>query len=306
MTTQEANKKTVTDFIHELTNHHNPNAWEMYGAEDFRHHFNIPDIPPDLQGIQMLSMNILSAFPDVSVKIDLLVAEEDFVVERATAQATHSGTYNNLPPTGKVYRWQETHIYRLRDGKIIEHFPEVRLEKLLWQLAGKGEGFVAPPRSVLSSCIGYLMSSLSTLYKNTNRKRLSTQALNRKVIRQYVNEFKNEQKFNVFPKLFSSNFTHHFNFPKRANRMNSFVSVGQMFLTAFPDVTVDLRQIVAEGDFVVEQNKVSATHQGVFNGIKPTGKKVGWTETHIYRLEKGKIVENWPAVNFERILMQIM
>jgi predicted ester cyclase len=306
MTIQEANKKTVQDFVNELTNKHNTDAWDVFCTEDFKHHFNIPDVPPNRQGIRMLSMGILAAFPDVSATIEVLIAEDDYVVERATAKATHSGIYNNIVPTGKAYEWQETHIYRLKEGKIIEHFPEVRLEKLLWQIGGKGEGFVAPQKSVLSSFIALMMGGLARLYKNSNEENLSTVENNRSVVSRYVNEFKNEQKFTVFPKLFSPNFTHHFNFPNRTTQMASFISVGQMFLSAFPDVTVDVQRILAEGDIVVEQNKVSATHKGVFKGIKPTQKKVYWTETHIYRLEKGKIIENWPAVNFERILMQII
>jgi predicted ester cyclase len=305
MTTHDTNKKVVRDFVNELTNKHNPNAWEMYCSEDFKHHFNIPDVPPNRQGIKMLSMGILAAFPDIVLNIDLLFAENDFVIERASAKATHSGTYNTITPTGKAYQWQETHIYRLKNGKIIEHFPEVRLEKLLWQIGGKGEGFIAPQKSALSSFIALMMGGLAKLYTNSNKQNLSVIDNNKSVISRYVNEFKNEQKFSVFPKLFSSKFTHHFNFPNRSRKMDSFVSVGQTFLSAFPDVKVDLQQILAEGDLVVEQNKVSATHKGTFDGIKATNKKVYWTEIHIYRLENGKIIENFPAVNFERILMQI-
>jgi predicted ester cyclase len=305
MTMQEANKKTVTDFVHELNNRHNPEAWDMYCSDDFRHHFNIPDVLPNRQGIKMLSSGILAAFPDVVLTIDVLIAEKDFVIERATAKATHSGHYNNIVPTSKQYEWHETHIYRLKDGKIVEHFPEVRLEKLLWQISDKGDGFVAPPKSALSDFIAFMMGGLARIYKNANKGNLSIVENNKSVISRYVQEFKNEQKFTVFPKLFSNKFTHHFNFPDRTNKMASFVSVGQTFLSAFPDVKVDVQQILAEGDIVVEQNKVSATHKGSFNGIKPTNKKVFWTEIHIYRLENGKIIENWPAVNFERILMQI-
>lgn len=199
----------------------------------------------------------------------------------------------------------KTHIYRLKDGEISEHFPEVRLEKLLWQIGGKGEGFMAPQKSALSNFIALIMGGLATLYKNTNKCSLSVTENNKAVVRRYVNEFKNQQKFAVFPKLFSSKFKHHFNFPERTDKMDSFVSVGQIFLSAFPDVKVDFQQILAEGNIVVEQSKVSATHRGTFNGIKPTNKKVYWTEIHIYRLENGKIIENYPAVNFERILMQI-
>jgi predicted ester cyclase len=305
MAIQEANKKTVTNFVNELTNIHNPQAWDIYCSEDFKHHSNIPDVPPNRQGIKMLSMGILAAFPDISLTIDLLIAERDFVIERAKLKATHSGKYNNIVPTGKAYEWDETHIYRLENGKIIEHFPEVRLEKLLWQIGGKGDGFIAPEKAILSSFIALMMGGLAKLYKNRNKENLSVTENNKSVVSRYVNEFKNQQKFTIFPKLFSSKFIHHFNFPERTNKMDSFVSVGQTFLSAFPDVTVDLQQILAEDDLVVEQNKVSATHKGTFNGIKPTNKKVYWTETHIYRLENGKIIENWPSVNFERILMQI-
>jgi predicted ester cyclase len=305
MTTQETNKKLVREFINELTNNHNPEAWDIYCSEDFKHHFNIPDVPSSRQGIKMLSMGILAAFPDISLNIDLLFADNDFVIERASASATHSGIYNNITPTGKSYQWQETHIYRLKDGKIIEHFPEVRLEKLLWQIGGKGDGFIAPQKSVLSSFIALIMGGFAKLYTNSNKQNLSVINNNKSVVNRYVNEFKNEQEFTVFPKLFSSEFTHHFNFPNRSNKMDSFVSVGQTFLSAFPDVKVDLQQILAEDDLVVEQNKVSATHKGIFDGIKPTNRKVYWTEIHIYRLKNGKIIENFPAVNFERILMQI-
>jgi predicted ester cyclase len=305
MTRQEENKKIVSNFIMELAEKHNSNAWDMYCSEDFKHHFNIPDITPNREGVKKLSQLILMAFPDTSIAIDLLIAEGDFVVERSTVTATHSGYYNNIEPTGKAYQWQETHIFKLKNGKIIEHFPEVRLEKLLWQISGKGDGFIAPAKSPLSNFIAFMMSNVSKLYKNNQNTAMSIVENNKQIINRYVEEFKNQQRFSVFPKLFSSKFTHHFNFPNRANTMASFVSVGQTFLSAFPDVKVELVQILAENDIVVEQNKVTATHTGRFNGIKATHKKVFWTETHIYRLENGKIVENWPAVNFEKILMQI-
>ena len=72
ITTQEANKKIVKDFINELMNNHNPKAWDMYCSEDFKHHFNIPDVPPNRQGIKMLSTGILAAFPDVSLDIEVI------------------------------------------------------------------------------------------------------------------------------------------------------------------------------------------------------------------------------------------
>jgi predicted ester cyclase len=269
------------------------------------HHLGLPDVPPNRTGIKQLWTGLWAAFPDTRLTIDLILAEDDWVVARATAQATHSGRYNGIEPTGQTFRWTETHVYRLANGKIVEHFPEIRLEKLLWKLTGKGAGFVAPSSSVLSQFIAFVMGGLSAMYKLTSPKIRPTTETNRMVIKRYVDEFKNKQNFLVFPKLFSRQFSHHFDFPDQTNRMDSFVSVGQNFLAAFPDVRVELKSLLAEGDFVVERNTVSATHLGIFNGTEASNKRIHWTEIHIYRLHEGRIVENWPAVNFERILLQI-
>ena len=303
MTQQATNKAVVTQFRNELANKHNPDAWNTFCSANFTHHLNLPDVPPTLDGIKTLSASILAAFPDLRATVDLLIADGDFVVERVTMRATHSGAYRSMIPTGTPYEWPETHIYQLTSGKIVALFPEVRLEKLLWQIGEKGSGFVAPAKSVLSTVVAFMMGGLSKLY--TTKPNLPTEEVNKSIVSRYVNEFKNQQKFGVFPRLFSADFTHHFNFPGRNNRMSSFVSVGQNFLAAFPDVRVDLQRLLAEDDWVVEQNKVKATHKGTFNGAKATNKTVAWTEIHIYRLEDGKIIENYPAVNFERILLQI-
>jgi predicted ester cyclase len=38
------------------------------------------------------------------------------------------------PPTNKRIKWSEIHIYRLRDGKIAEHWPEISMMELLQQI----------------------------------------------------------------------------------------------------------------------------------------------------------------------------
>ncbi len=89
------------------------------------------------------------------------------------------------------------------------------------------------------------------------------------------------------------------------NRLSSFVSVGQEFLRAFPDVKVNVISLIAENDYVVELNTVTATHQGKYFNIPATNRTVNWTEAHIYQLQNERIVENIPSVNFEHIINQI-
>lgn len=309
MTGEPENKAIVNSFVGALTNQHDPEAWERYCARDFRHHFNVPGVPGDITGIRALSESILAAFPDVRTKIDLLLSEGDCVVERATAVGTHSGNYNDVAPTGERFTWSETHIYRLRDGLIIEHWPEVRLERLMSQMQGRDGWFTGPAKSLQSRLITTAVKGVAPLYRGerdvTIKSKQHLTERNRSVVRRYIDEFKNQQKFLVFPRLFARDFRHHFDFPNLPNSMETFVSMGQNFLSAFPDVRVDVQQLLADDQHVVERNVVYATHEGEFYGITPTGRTVTWSEVHIYRLRDGKIVENWPQVNFERILMQI-
>jgi predicted ester cyclase len=48
----------------------------------------------------------------------------------------------------------------------------------------------------------------------------------------------------------------------------------QMIIDGFPDIHVTVHDAIAEGEKVVTRNTWSGTHQGVFNGIEPTGRYI--------------------------------
>jgi len=62
----------------------------------------------------------LTAFPDVHVTIDDLIAEGDKVVARLHATATNTGPFAGKPPTGKKVEIHSIRIYRIADNKIVE------------------------------------------------------------------------------------------------------------------------------------------------------------------------------------------
>jgi steroid delta-isomerase-like uncharacterized protein len=74
---------------------------------------------------------------------------------------------------------------------------------------------------------------------------------------------------------------------------------------AFPDVTVHVEDVVAEGDMVVFHDHVTATSQGEFFGVPPNGKPVAWTEIHFLRVADGRIVEHWTNFDQFGIMMQL-
>ena len=75
--------------------------------------------------------------------------------------------------------------------------------------------------------------------------------------------------------------------------------------TAFPDWTEVVDDVVAEGDRVVTRITSRGTNLGEFLGKPATGKHVEISEACIYRLEDGKIVEQWVYPDFRSMQSQL-
>lgn len=63
--------------------------------------------------------------------------------------------------------------------------------------------------------------------------------------------------------------------------------------TAYPDIHVDVKDIVAEGDLVATRTLSTFSFTGQIDAIPPTGKQVSMSSTIIDRFENGKLAETW-------------
>jgi steroid delta-isomerase-like uncharacterized protein len=61
----------------------------------------------------------------------------------------------------------------------------------------------------------------------------------------------------------------------------------------FPDLSVAIEDVMAEGDRVAARVTMRGTHRGEFQGIAPTGKRVEVRAIDMFRISGGKIVEHW-------------
>lgn len=74
---------------------------------------------------------------------------------------------------------------------------------------------------------------------------------------------------------------------------------------AFPDSTIDEKEMAAQGDWVLCRVEIEATHEGEFKGIEPTGEEV-WMQRHeSYRIDDGEIVEVHGTVSLTPLLAQL-
>ena len=66
------------------------------------------------------------------------------------------------------------------------------------------------------------------------------------------------------------------------------------FRTSFPDVHMEILELIAEGDKVVGRFTCSATHLGDWLGQAPTGRRFERVdEVSIFRFRDGKIAHAW-------------
>lgn len=63
-----------------------------------------------------------------------------------------------------------------------------------------------------------------------------------------------------------------------------------MVRSAFPDLHYTIDQVVGEGDILAYRLSAEGTHQGTYNGVEPTGKKIKWTQWFFSEFKAGKIV----------------
>lgn len=127
---------------------------------------------------------------------------------------------------------------------------------------------------------------------------------NKAIVRRVFNEVVNNGNVGVADELIGPNYMNH-PFPVPATGPEAFKMVVALFRTAFPDITVTLEDVVAEGDLVATRGYFTGTHQGDFNGIPPTGKAINAPYIDLWRLENGKAAENWVQIDMMGILQQL-
>jgi predicted ester cyclase len=109
-----------------------------------------------------------------------------------------------------------------------------------------------------------------------------TEPSEKAVVRRLVDEVMNERRLDVVDELCT---------PSMARRWRRWVSP---FQASFPDMRMEIVQLVAEGDTVVGRFRCSATHTGEWRGRAATGKRFeNVDEVYFFSFEGGRIAGAW-------------
>jgi steroid delta-isomerase-like uncharacterized protein len=84
----------------------------------------LPDHPPAklMETFKETFAEAREAFPDLSVAVEGLMAEEDRVAARVTMRGPHRGEFQGIAPTGKRVEVRAMDMFRISNGKLVEHW----------------------------------------------------------------------------------------------------------------------------------------------------------------------------------------
>lgn len=133
--TMEKNKELAVKFYQVVINEGNDTVMKQIMAEDFIDHNASPDLPKGIEGFKTFLKMIASAFPDINVKTEDILAEGDKVTVRLTVTGTHKGVLlGKFPPSGKKASWSGIDILKVSNGMIVERWSQRDLLGMMRQL----------------------------------------------------------------------------------------------------------------------------------------------------------------------------
>jgi predicted ester cyclase len=114
----------------------------------------------------------------------------------------------------------------------------------------------------------------------------------------------NQKNLAVFDEVLGPNYVN-YSFPAPVPGPEGFKEVMGMFFQAFPDIHETTEDVIAEGDKVATRGYFRGTHSGEFMNIPATGKQVTVSYIDIWRVENGKLVENWVQMDLYGMMQQL-
>jgi steroid delta-isomerase-like uncharacterized protein len=98
--------------------------------------------------------------------------------------------------------------------------------------------------------------------------------------------------------------SHHFPMPPGSDKAG-FTQGMVALLNAFPDIQIRVNEQFVQGDKIFGYFTWTGTHQGDFMGVPSTGKQVTVEGMDIWRVQDGKLAENWVIMDAMGLMMQL-
>ena len=116
----DQNKELARRYVEDVWGKGNVVAEEELLATDFVDHMPPLGTPPTREGHHQSLVMFRTAFPDLQITLEDLIAEGDKVVDRWTVRGTQTGDLFGVSRTGKQIEISGMDILRIEGGRIQE------------------------------------------------------------------------------------------------------------------------------------------------------------------------------------------
>jgi steroid delta-isomerase-like uncharacterized protein len=125
---------------------------------------------------------------------------------------------------------------------------------------------------------------------------------NKAAVRRFYEEFMNGKNLEIIDELVTADSVDHTFGSQGIEASKQFFG---MLFQAFPDLRVEVHDVLAEGELVAARVTYSGTHQGEFIGIPATGRQARVSGVDFVRLQDGRQAEHWGGPDMASLLQQL-
>ena len=228
---------------------------------------------------------------DVHENVGVLV-EGDLVALRTIITGTHAGEYAGVEATGNAIQTSASHVFRVRDDRIVEHWPVLDTYRILVAI-GAIPGVASVFQQLLGvpeSPNGLFQERLGTDFGTETGRPISreeSRAVSRRVYDGVISTGRAEDVDAVAETYIqNTGWT-----PDGRSMFGNAWAIGR---GAMPDGRALQTHVVAERDRVASISVWDGT-------VTQSGRPVDFTSADFFRIEDGLAAEHWDTVDYVRL-----
>lgn len=288
--TPEKNKRAAIA-LYEAFNKADYNSLDKYIAADANDHA-LPAGLKGLAGVKEMFKTFKTWFPDGTNIVEEVIAEGDYVVGRVRFTGTNAGPIMNMPATNKKVDVMTIDVIRFdKAGKAVEHWGFNNDLAMMQQLG------LAPADPPLP-----MVSTMSTAGAVKSMQTAPEQ--NKKTAAAFYDRFTSGD-FDGCLALLAPTFKVYFNGISTSLNADTYRSIGESYLKAFPDLKYTPIVQVAERDRVVTLGAYTGTQTNQLMTILPTNRSISIPHVSFDRIENGRIAERYELGDQLGMLQQL-
>jgi steroid delta-isomerase-like uncharacterized protein len=125
---------------------------------------------------------------------------------------------------------------------------------------------------------------------------------NKAAVRRFYEELMNGKNLEIIDELLTADSVDHTFGSQGVEASKQFFG---MLFKAFPDLRVEVHDVIAEGELVAARVTYSGSHEGEFIGIPATGRQARVSGVDFVRMQDSRQAEHWGGPDMASLLQQL-